>query len=259
MKKYNLLGNSVKKKNNIVSKNGDILFRASSINLKNQKGRKISSSRWLSRHINDPFVQAAQIDGYFSRAAYKLMEIDEKFLILKNLNIKNKNPFVLDLGCSPGSWTQYICNLIDKDRNKSLSCIKIIGIDLVQPKFIFDNNKNFFINGDFTSLDVQTKVKEIVKSDNINLVISDIAPNLSGDNESDRFKMEAVIDSILDFIKTELSVGGSLVFKSILGAENNCYKFISKNFKQVTRFKPKSSRKESSEIYIIAKNYYGRP
>lgn len=234
MKKYTVKAES-KLKNRESSLRSD--FKKTTVHLKNAKGMKVSSSNWLRRHINDSFVQMSKEEGYISRAAYKIIEIFEKFRILK----KN-NEVILDLGCSPGSWSQAVNEIFKYT-------VKIIGVDLLECSY---SNHNFtFIKGDFESKETQNRILEELKGKKLNLIISDIAHNAIGESESDRIVNIRMIESCLDFIKENLTQEGNFIVKTLYGSYQNLILDLKKIFNEVYLFKPQASRKTSTEQYII--------
>jgi 23S rRNA (uridine2552-2'-O)-methyltransferase len=243
MKRYQI--KSERKKNETVTNKGELRFRNIKQKL-NAKGKKQSCAKWLSRHINDPFVKASRVDGYVSRAAYKLIEIEGKFNIFK----KNTS-VILDLGCSPGSWIQVVAQ---KTNNKTT----LIGVDLLDTKLSFAKNFNF-IKGDILDNQIVKRIKNVIglsrKKDQAIVILSDIAPNSSGDAQMDRMQSETIIEAILNLTNdiTKEFKNSILVCKAIKGSDSqDVFMKFKNNFIKVERFKPKSSRKESSEMYIVA-------
>lgn len=261
MKIHTSLNKNFKKKKELVSATGDIKFNNKKTHI-NSKGVKKSSQKWLNRQLSDPFVSAAKIDGYLARSAYKLLEIQKKYNILAQ-----DYAVIIDLGCSPGSWSQVITT--DAKMRKT----QIIGIDILQPKFI--HNHFHFIQGDFEQENTQQKIITAIKNLRNNMptaknarrntldrhdvaeadcIICDIAPNNIGNSEIDRIRSERIIDEVLIFSKTNLCKGGNLVCKAIKGADQITFPTFKNMFEKVFRFKPKSSRKDSSEIFLIGIN-----
>jgi 23S rRNA (uridine2552-2'-O)-methyltransferase len=207
------------------------------VRLKTAKKRKLSSQKWLERQLNDPFVQQAKIDGYRSRAAYKLLEINRKF------NILDKKFNVLDLGSAPGSWSQVVVDFHPK---------KIVAVDLLKMEEIADVN---FIQGDFLEIDIQKKIENILAGEKINLILSDIAPNTIGHKDIDHLRIMVICEMILEFSQKFLSKDGSMIIKIFQGAGFTEYlNELKKQFKKVNIFKPSASRSGSPEIYIAARN-----
>ncbi|MEN9782222.1 MAG: hypothetical protein RL208_372 [Pseudomonadota bacterium] len=242
MKKHNTNSNVQQKKAKLsfienINRISRLSVKKNSLESKNISS---SSAKWLQRHINDPFVKASQIDGYLSRAAYKILEIDKKYHIFHNA----KN--ILDIGCSPGSWSQAILRLKTKSKIKP----NIIGIDLLDCKFQDDNFH--FIKGDFENSDIINQIYFICNNSKFDVIMSDIAPAASGDPETDRLVHKRIVFSMVDFAKKSLSGNGFFVCKMIHGSDDSeILKLLKTIFETVHSFKPSASRKESSEIYII--------
>lgn len=206
-----------------------------------KKKRTNSSHRWISRHINDPYVTLAQDLGYRSRAAFKLIEINEKY------NILSRNIRVLDLGAAPGSWSQIVSNKITpKTKNQ------IIAVDLLD---ISPIENVVTIKGDINDISVINIIKN--EHSRFDLIISDIAPNTVGHNQTDHLRIMAIADSVLELVHELLEINGSFVIKLFQGQlQQEFFLSLKKIFKKVYYFKPTSSRKESPEIYIIAKEHF---
>lgn len=202
-------------------------------------GRKKSSTKWLHRHINDKFVKIAKIDGYRARSAYKLIEIHEKFKIFhNNVNV------VLDLGAAPGGWLQVAQKYLKTDA-------KIIGIDLLEIEPI---SNIFCIQQDIKD-DISNIFTEL-KISNVDIILSDMAHNSSGNTELDHIRSIELCEMAFITVKQYLSIGGSFIFKILKGADEiEFIKKVKEKFSYIKYFKPESSRKESVEIYVICKNF----
>ncbi len=200
------------------------------------KKNKISKN-WINKQRRDIYVRQSKIDGYRSRAAYKLIEIDEKFKILKN------GTSVVDLGAAPGSWSQYA--------SKKIKNGKIVSIDLKE----MENIDNIIqIKGDFTEENNKSKIKNIFKS-KVDVVLSDMAVNTTGIKNIDTIYTGELSMEAMLFSKEILNNNGKLVSKIFMGFTFNDIITEAKSiFKEVKIFKPKSSRKDSKENYIICKN-----
>jgi 23S rRNA (uridine2552-2'-O)-methyltransferase len=198
--------------------------------------------KWLDRHVNDPFVQQAQRDGYRSRAAYKLIALDEKNKLLK------KGMIVVDLGAAPGGWSQVACALVGKKG-------KVIAMDLLPMDPIEGVD---FIQGDFRENEPYQALLRLTHNQPVDLVMSDLAPNLSGNKSIDQPRIIHLLDLALDFAKQSLRPGGVLLMKAFHGEGLEDYvKHLKKEFKSVKWQKPSASRSESSEIYILAQDFIG--
>lgn len=200
-----------------------------------QKKNKVNKS-WVDQHINDIYVKQSQHDGYRSRAAYKLLEIAQDYDLFKNVKI------VIDLGSSPGSWSQVLTKYLHNNT-------KIIALDILP---MDDINGVDFIQGDFTESYILDLLLEKLDNNLVDLVISDIAPNLSGIKAVDQAKIGYIIELILDFIKNYLKIGGNALIKIFHGSEfDNIVKQSRSLFNKVLIKKPNASRDKSSEIYLL--------
>ena len=207
--------------------------------LKTARGRKISSTKWLQRQINDPYVKEAQKRGYRSRAAFKILEINEKF------NIFKKGYKVLDLGSAPGGWSQIIVDIVGDNNVLATDILKmepIPGVKFIQKNFLEDDAKDILINE--------------MNGQKYNVVVSDMAANTTGDKKTDNLRTSNLVENALDFAIKVLRNGGSFVAKVFQGgAEKPIFDKLKANFKVVKHFKPESSRKDSVEMYVIAKGF----
>ena len=194
------------------------------------------SKNWINKQKRDIYVRQSQVDGYRARSAYKLIEIDEKFKILKN------GISVIDLGASPGSWSQYIARTVKSGR---LVSIDIKGMEKIE--------NTIQIKGDFTDLESQEKIKALFKS-KVDVVVSDMAVNTTGIKDIDAIYTGELAMEAMNFSKEMLVKEGRFVSKIFLGSSFNEIVALGKKlFKEVKVFKPKSSRKESKESFIICK------
>ena len=194
------------------------------------------SKNWINKQKRDIYVRQSHVDGYRARSAYKLIEIDEKFKIFKN------GISVIDLGASPGSWSQYIARTVKSGR--------LVSIDLKNMEAI----ENIIqIKGDFTDLESQEKIKGLFKS-KVDVVVSDMAVNTTGIKDIDAIYTGDLAMEAMNFSKEMLVKEGRFVSKIFLGSSFNEIVALGKKiFKEVKVFKPKSSRKESKESFIICK------
>ena len=194
------------------------------------------SKNWINKQKRDIYVRQSQADGYRARSAYKLIEIDEKFKIFKN------GISVIDLGASPGSWSQYISRTVKSGR--------LVSIDL---KGMEEIENTIQIKGDFTDLESQEKIKALFKS-KVDVVVSDMAVNTTGIKDIDAIYTGELAMEAMNFSKEMLVKEGRFVSKIFLGSSFNEIVALGKKlFKEVKVFKPKSSRKESKESFIICK------
>jgi 23S rRNA (uridine2552-2'-O)-methyltransferase len=200
------------------------------------KKNKISKN-WINKQKKDIYIRKSKTEGYRSRAVYKLIEIDEKFKILNN------GISVIDLGAAPGSWLQYI--------SKKIKNSKIVSIDLRQIEKI-DNT--FHIEGDFTNEKYQSQIRNLFKS-NVDVVLSDMAANTTGNKNLDSIYTGELCKEAMIFSKKILKQNGKFVSKVFMGSIFNEIISEAKSiFNEVKVFKPKSSKKDSKEIFIICKN-----
>ena len=194
------------------------------------------SKNWINKQKRDIFVRKSQVDGYRARSAYKLIEIDDKFKIFKN------GISVVDLGASPGSWSQYVAKKVKSGR--------LVSIDLKHMEEIENTTQ---IKGDFTEKEYQKKIKSFFRS-KIDVVLSDMAVNTTGIKDIDAIYTGELCKEAMFFSKENLVKEGRFVAKIFLGTSFNEIVALAKTiFKEVKVFKPKSSRKESKESFIICK------
>ena len=200
------------------------------------KKNKISKN-WINKQKRDIYVRQSKVDGYRARSAYKLIEINKKFKIFQN------EMSVLDIGAAPGSWSQYVSKVV---KNGTL-----ISIDLKKMENI---QNSIQIEGDFTDFKTQSKIKKYFK-DEINVVLSDMAVNTTGIKNLDAIQTGELCKEAMIFAKDFLSKKGIFVSKIFMGSSFNEIVALGKKiFKEVKIFKPKSSRKDSKESFIICKN-----
>ena len=200
------------------------------------KKNKVSKN-WINKQKRDIYVRKSQVEGYRARSVYKLIEINEKFKIFKN------GYSVIDIGASPGSWSQYVA--------KSVKSGRLVSIDL---KDIEKIENMIQINGDFTESDTQEKIKSYFRS-KVNVVLSDMAVNTTGIKNIDAIYTGELCKEAMLFSKDILTKEGNFIAKLFLGKSFNEIVALAKTiFKEVKVFKPKSSRKESKESFIICKN-----
>jgi len=210
------------------------------------KGNKVNKA-WLHEHINDPYVKLAQKEGYRARAAYKLKEIDEALGLIK------PGDCVVDLGSTPGAWSQYVRRKLSPagaaagDLNG-----RIIGLDILPMEPI---EGVVFIQGDFREPEVLQKLEQALLTDKghikVDLVISDMAPNLSGIESADAARIAHLVELAVEFAQNHMKPDGTLVVKLFHGSGyDELVKLFKDTFKVVKRFKPKASRPGSSETFL---------
>ncbi|MDD2686456.1 MAG: 23S rRNA (uridine(2552)-2'-O)-methyltransferase RlmE [Gallionella sp.] len=196
-----------------------------------------TSKQWMREHINDPFVQRAQKDGYRSRAAYKLLEIDERDHLLK------PGMVVVDLGATPGGWSQVAATKVGRSG-------KVIGLDLLplDPLAGVD-----FIQGDFREESVLKQLEALLENRPVGLVISDMAPNISGIPSADQARAMYLAELAMEFAVAHLTPEGSFLVKVFQGEGFETYLHqLRSSFRKVVSRKPKASRDRSSEVYLLA-------
>ena len=199
--------------------------------------KKGSSRRWMHEHLNDEYVKKAQKEGYRCRAVYKLLEIIEKKHII------NKGDTVLDLGAAPGGWSQVAVKITGKSG-------QVIASDILPIEEI--NGVNF-IQGDFTEQSVYDELMNLIKGSSIDIVLSDMAPNMSGQLSVDQPKSMYLADLAIDFALKILSRNGHFIVKVFQGDGFDEYvKKSRSSFSKVSIIKPKASRPRSKEVYLLA-------
>ena len=222
--------------------------RPLAVKLKTAKGRKISSTRWLQRQLNDPYVVKAKKMGYKSRAAFKLLEIDAKFEILK------QGMTIIDLGCSPGGWSQVAIGkvLYPKKMEKLEKFGRVVGIDIIEPE---DISGLEFYQLDFLEIDPPSFIQEH-NLNCVDVVLSDMAASSSGHKKTDHLRIIALCEAAADFANFVLKPGGVFVSKVLTGgAEPELQKLLKQQYSKVVNYKPPASRKDSSEKYVVATGF----
>ncbi|WP_265564051.1 RlmE family RNA methyltransferase [Sphingomicrobium arenosum] len=209
--------------------------------VKTARRRSAASTRWLQRQLDDPYVKAAKADGYRSRAAYKLLELDERFDLLKGVK------GVVDLGVAPGGWTQVV-------RQKCPNA-RVVGIDLLPTDPIEGAT---LLEMDFMDDSAPAMLKDALGGP-ADLVISDMAANTIGHKQTDHLRTMGLVEAGLDFALEVLEPGGAFVAKVLAGgADKALVTQLNRNFDSVKHAKPPASRKGSSEWYVVAKGFRGR-
>lgn len=219
------------------------------VKVKTARGRKLSSTRWLERQLNDPYVQRAKREGYRGRAAFKIMELDDKFRFLV------PGARVVDLGCAPGGWCQVAVPRINAVGEKSGKAIgRIIGVDLQEVEAIAGAELHQL---DFMEDDADEKVKGWLggKAD---VVMSDMAAASSGHKQTDHLRIIALCEAAAYFAFDVLEEGGTFVAKVLAGgAEGDLQKILKQRFAKVANVKPGASRADSSEKFVVASGFRG--
>lgn len=208
------------------------------------KSKKLNKA-WLHDHLNDTYVKLAQKEGYRARAAYKLKEIDETLHLLK------PGQLVVDLGAAPGAWSQYVRRKFAGGNAAAVGALNgtIIALDVLPLEPIEGVS---FIQGDFREDDVLARLRELVGSRQVDVVISDMAPNLSGIDSSDAARMEHLVELAVEFAQQHLAPNGALVAKVFHGSgHDQLAELFKKTFRVVKPIKPKASRDRSAETFLI--------
>ncbi|WP_420023610.1 RlmE family RNA methyltransferase [Cereibacter azotoformans] len=220
------------------------------VRVKTAKGRKLSSTLWLERQLNDPYVVRAKKEGFRGRAAYKILELDEKFGFLK------PGCRVVDLGCAPGGWCQVAVervNALGQKKNKAQGTV--LGVDLQEVEPIAGAEIHQL---DFLSDDADEKVKGWLGG-RADVVMSDMAAAASGHKGTDHLRIIALCEAAAAFAFDVLEEGGTFVAKVLAGgAENELQALLKKNFTKVANVKPPASRADSSEKFVVAMGFRGR-
>jgi 23S rRNA (uridine2552-2'-O)-methyltransferase len=216
-----------------------ILARGSS----REMARSKSSASWLSRHLSDPFVKQAQKDGYRSRSAYKLVELNDKDRLIR------PGMRILDLGSAPGGWSQVAGKLVGEKG-------RVLATDILP----MDGLKNVdFIQGDFTEDAIVQQLLDWLGGGRFDLIISDIAPNITGIDSADQASSMYFLELALDTVRKTLKPGATFVAKMFQGSGSDQYlKELRTHFDKVVIRKPAASRKESREVYLVAKGFKGQ-
>ena len=212
--------------------------RGLAVKLRTARGRSGASQRWLTRQLNDPYVAAAKAQGWRSRAAFKLLELDERFSLL------HRGQRVVDLGAAPGGWSQVAV------RGGAV----VVGVDLLP---IDPLPGASFVQGDFADADMPARLSALIGG-KVDLVLSDMAPNTTGHSATDHLRIAALAELALEFASGVLVPGGGFVAKMFQGgSERQLLATLKLRFAAVRHAKPPASRKESSELYVVATGFRG--
>ncbi len=225
----------------MTKKDGTPPTRGLTVKLKSARGRTTASQHWLSRQLNDPYVRAAQQQGWRSRAAFKLIELDDRFAVIR------KGARVLDLGAAPGGWSQVAV----RRGAGPVVAMDLLPVDLVEGMT--------FLQGDFLDADMPDRLRALMGGP-VDLVLSDMAPNTTGHSATDHIRIIALAEHALDFAMQVLAPGGGFVAKVFQGgSEKQMLAPMKQAFATVRHAKPPASRKESSELYVVATGFRGAP
>lgn len=221
--------------------------RQLTVRVKKAKKMSVSSARWLSRQLNDPYVHAAKRDGYRSRAAYKLIQLDEKFSLIK------PGMRIVDLGAAPGGWSQVLSEKIFKAKHKDNQS-QIVALDILPMDPLTD--VTIFLS-DFTSDDAPKQIRSVLNG-KADLVLSDMAAPTTGHNATDHLRIIGLAELAYDFARSILAPKGAFVCKLFQGgADKDLLAILKKDFVSVKHAKPAASRSDSAETYIVAQGFRG--
>ena len=219
----------------------DLSGRNLKVRVKTAKRRSTSSTRWLERQLNDPYVAEARKRGYRSRAAFKLSQLDDRFHFLKN------GARVVDLGCAPGGWTQVVVERCGRSA-------KIVGIDLIEVEPITGAE---LMVGDFLDEDAPDRLKAALGGP-ADVVLTDMAAHATGHTKTDHLKIMALVEAAHLFAREVLAPGGAFVAKVLQGGtEKDLLAELKRDFARVAHVKPAASRTDSAEMYLVATGFRG--
>jgi 23S rRNA (uridine2552-2'-O)-methyltransferase len=213
--------------------------RKLTVNVKTARKRSPASAEWLRRQLNDPYVQAAKQQGWRSRAAFKLLELDDRFHVIR------REARVIDLGAAPGGWTQVAI----RRGAGAVVCVDLLPMDPIAGATL--------LTGDFNDPDMPARLTEVLGS-KADLVLSDMAPNTTGHAATDHLRIMALAELAAAFAREVLAPNGSFVAKVFQGgSERAMLEALKRDFASVRHAKPPASRKESSELYVVATGFRG--
>jgi 23S rRNA (uridine2552-2'-O)-methyltransferase len=216
------------------------------VRVKSGKGRSLSSKLWLERQLNDPYVARAKREGYRSRAAYKLIEIDDKNHLLK------RGARVVDLGAAPGGWSQVAAKRVGAAEGRG----RVVAIDVLEMAPVPGVD---FLQLDFLAADAPARLKALLGGE-ADVVLSDMAANATGHRRTDHLRIMALAEAAAEFSSEVLAPGGALVCKVLQGGtEAALLAALKHEFTSVKHVKPAASRTDSAELYLLATGFRGRP
>jgi 23S rRNA (uridine2552-2'-O)-methyltransferase len=219
--------------------------RGAKVKVKSARKRSTSSTRWLQRQLNDPYVADAKRRGYRSRAAFKLLQLDERFKLLK------PGARVVDLGAAPGGWTQIA---VERVAGGSGRPGKVVAIDILEMEPMAGA---IVLHGDFLAEDAPARIRAALDGP-ADLVLSDMAAPTTGHTRTDHLRIMALAEAAYVFAKEVLAPGGAFVAKLFQGgAERDLLAILKRDFTEVRHVKPEASRAESSELYVVALGFRG--
>lgn len=213
------------------------------VRVRTAKGRKISSTRWLQRQLNDPYVERAQQEGYRSRAAYKLMEMDDRYGFL------TPGAVVVDLGAAPGGWTQIAAGRVKAGEGGG----QVVAVDL---QAIDPVPEVTTIEADFLDPGVERQIRALLHGGRADVVLSDMASPATGHRKTDHLRIVALCEAALDFAEEVLAPGGTFLAKVLQGGtEQALLDRLKQGFRTVRHVKPEASRPDSAEMYVLAQGF----
>jgi 23S rRNA (uridine2552-2'-O)-methyltransferase len=215
------------------------------VRLRTAKGRKLASTRWLQRQLNDPYVEQAKRRGYRSRAAFKLAEIDDKYHLLRS------GMTVVDLGAAPGGWSQIAAQRLKLMAGKG----RVVAVDIVEMEPINDVEQ---LRLDMTEPDAAARIRAALGGEPADVVLSDMHAPATGHKATDHLRIMALVEAALDLAEEILAPGGAFLAKVLQGgASKDLVARLNRSFVKVRHVKPKASRAESSEMYVLATGFRG--
>ncbi len=215
------------------------------VRVKTSKGRKIGSTLWLQRQLNDPYVAKARAEGYRSRAAYKIQELDERYKLF------HKGQRIVDLGAAPGGWSQVAAPIVGSTEEKPL----IVGIDYLEMAPI---PGVILLQKDFNDEDAPAALIEALGGHKVDIVMSDMAAPTTGHRATDHIRIIALVELAADFAVRVLAPGGTFIAKVFQGGtEHELLGVLKRHFATTIHAKPKASRADSAETYLLARGFKG--
>lgn len=217
------------------------------VRVKTSKGRKIGSTLWLQRQLNDPYVAKARAEGFRSRAAYKIQELDERYKLF------HKGQRIVDLGAAPGGWSQVAAPIVGSTEEKPL----IVGIDYLEMAPI---PGVILLQKDFNDEDAPAALMAALGGHKADIVMSDMAAPTTGHRATDHLRIIALVELAADFAVRVLAPGGTFIAKVFQGGtEHELLAILKRNFATTIHAKPKASRADSAETYLLARGFKGAP
>lgn len=221
--------------------------RGMTVQVRTAKKRKTSSTRWLKRQLNDPYVAAAKRAGYRSRAAFKLTELDDKHRFLR------AGLRVVDLGAAPGGWSQVAADRVKAAEGKG----QVVAVDLLAMDVLPGVD---ILLQDFTAPGAPARVQAALREGKADVVLSDMAASATGHRQTDHLRIVALCEAALDFAEQVLGPGGTFIAKVFQGgSEKELLQRMKSDFASVRHVKPEASRAESAEVYVLAQGFRGSP